>query len=124
MAGKDDRKAARHVPDCGERFTRGIAAHCAKTLNLSRNRFVDNGVAVYIYDQLSANIENNLFLRNGFDNYTRVIQLNADTSHFAYNTLVENWRDADEIYDRFQGQPPCAGVIPLQELFGTSGTAR
>jgi len=34
--------------------------------------------------------------------------------------LVENWRDADEIYDRFQGQPPCAGVIPLQELFGTS----
>jgi hypothetical protein len=34
--------------------------------------------------------------------------------------LVENWRDADEIYDRFQGQPPCAGVIPLRELFGTS----
>src|ERR1700691_6074732 len=24
--------------------------------------------------------------------------------------LVESWRDADEIYDRFQGQPPCAGV--------------
>lgn len=34
--------------------------------------------------------------------------------------LVENWRDADEIYDRFQGHPPCAGVIPLRELFGTS----
>jgi hypothetical protein len=34
--------------------------------------------------------------------------------------LVETWRDADEIYDRFQGQPPCAGVIPLRELFGTS----
>jgi hypothetical protein len=34
--------------------------------------------------------------------------------------LVESWRDADEIYDRFQGQPPCAGVIPLRELFGTS----
>ncbi|MGH7915298.1 MAG: hypothetical protein ACREPW_11735 [Candidatus Binataceae bacterium] len=34
--------------------------------------------------------------------------------------LVDSWRDADEIYDRFQGQPPCAGVIPLCELFGTS----
>jgi hypothetical protein len=34
--------------------------------------------------------------------------------------LVENWRDADEIYDRFQGQPPCAGVIPLNEIFGRS----
>ncbi len=34
--------------------------------------------------------------------------------------LVESWRDADEIYDRFQGQPPCAGVIPLRELFGPS----
>lgn len=34
--------------------------------------------------------------------------------------LVESWRDADEIYDRFQGQPPCAGVIPLSELFGPS----
>ncbi|HVA69235.1 MAG TPA: hypothetical protein VNF45_07955 [Candidatus Binataceae bacterium] len=28
--------------------------------------------------------------------------------------LVENWRDAEEIYDRFQGDPPCAGVIPLR----------
>jgi hypothetical protein len=34
--------------------------------------------------------------------------------------LVESWRDADEIYDFFQGQPPCAGVIPLSELFGPS----
>jgi hypothetical protein len=34
--------------------------------------------------------------------------------------LVETWHDADEIYDRFQGHPPCAGVIPLRELFGTS----
>jgi hypothetical protein len=34
--------------------------------------------------------------------------------------LVESWRDADEIYDRFKGQPPCAGVIPLSELFGPS----
>jgi hypothetical protein len=33
--------------------------------------------------------------------------------------LVESWRDADEIYDRFQGRPPCAGVIPLRELLGT-----
>lgn len=34
--------------------------------------------------------------------------------------LVESWRDADEIYDRFQGQPPCAGVMPLNELFRSS----
>ena len=34
--------------------------------------------------------------------------------------LVETWRDADEIYDRFQGHPPCAGVIPPRDLFGTS----
>ncbi len=33
--------------------------------------------------------------------------------------LVETWRDVDEIYDRFDGHPPCAGVIPLRELFGT-----
>jgi hypothetical protein len=32
--------------------------------------------------------------------------------------LVESWRDADEIYHRFAGHPPCAGVIPLSELFG------
>lgn len=33
--------------------------------------------------------------------------------------LVESWRDADEIYDRFDGNPPCSGVIPLSELFGS-----
>jgi hypothetical protein len=32
--------------------------------------------------------------------------------------LVETWRDADELYDRFDGTPPCAGVIPLDSLFG------
>ena len=32
--------------------------------------------------------------------------------------LVETWRDADEIYERFAGSPPCAGVIPLRHLFG------
>ena len=32
--------------------------------------------------------------------------------------LVETWRDADELYDRFDGNPPCAGVIPLRDLFG------
>lgn len=31
--------------------------------------------------------------------------------------LVENWRDADEIYERFDGHPPCAGVLPLKSLF-------
>jgi hypothetical protein len=31
--------------------------------------------------------------------------------------LVENWKDVDEIFDRFDGQPPCAGVIPIGEMF-------
>jgi hypothetical protein len=31
--------------------------------------------------------------------------------------LVASWRDVDEIYERFNGKPPCAGVIPLGELF-------
>ncbi len=34
--------------------------------------------------------------------------------------LVEGWRDVDEIYDRFDGAPPCAGVIPLAHLFGSA----
>jgi hypothetical protein len=33
--------------------------------------------------------------------------------------LVETWRDAEEIFDRFDGRPPCGGVIPLSELFGS-----
>ncbi|MGH7839354.1 MAG: hypothetical protein ACREQC_16220 [Candidatus Binataceae bacterium] len=33
--------------------------------------------------------------------------------------LVETWRDVDELYDRFDGAPPCAGVIPLENLFGS-----
>lgn len=33
--------------------------------------------------------------------------------------LVETWRDVDEIYDRFGGRPPCAGVIPLPEVFAS-----
>lgn len=34
--------------------------------------------------------------------------------------IVESWRDVDDIYERFDGAPPCAGVIPLKELFGTA----
>ncbi|MGO9602008.1 MAG: hypothetical protein ACLQAT_01145 [Candidatus Binataceae bacterium] len=34
--------------------------------------------------------------------------------------LVESWHDVDEIYDRFDGHPPCAGVISLRDLFGTA----
>jgi len=34
--------------------------------------------------------------------------------------LVETWHDVSEIYDRFSGRPPCAGVLPLSELFGPS----
>jgi hypothetical protein len=33
--------------------------------------------------------------------------------------LVESWRDVDELYDRFDGAPPCAGIIPLREMFGS-----
>jgi hypothetical protein len=32
--------------------------------------------------------------------------------------LVETWHDADELYDRFDGHPPCAGVIPIADLPG------
>ena len=34
--------------------------------------------------------------------------------------LVESWKDVDEIFDRFNGRPPCAGVIPIGEMFATS----
>jgi hypothetical protein len=34
--------------------------------------------------------------------------------------LVETWRDVDDLYDRFGGAPPCAGIIPLRELFGSA----
>ena len=34
--------------------------------------------------------------------------------------LVESWRDVEELYDRFDGKPPCAGVMPLDKLFETS----
>jgi hypothetical protein len=33
--------------------------------------------------------------------------------------LVEGWRDVEAIYDRFDGSPPCAGVLPLTNLFGS-----
>ena len=32
--------------------------------------------------------------------------------------LVSGWRDVDDIFERFNGRPPCAGVIPLRDLFG------
>jgi len=34
--------------------------------------------------------------------------------------LVEGWRDVEAIYDRFDGAPPCVGVIPLNDLFGSA----
>jgi hypothetical protein len=64
---------------------------CAKTTTFLRNRFVDNGVAAYVYNQAKVSFENNIFLRNGADGYTRVIELRADLTHFGYNTLVENF---------------------------------
>jgi len=32
--------------------------------------------------------------------------------------LVRTWSDAEDLYARFDGKPPCAGVIPLTDLFG------
>ena len=29
--------------------------------------------------------------------------------------LAEGWRDAEEVFARFDGHPPCAGVLPLKE---------
>jgi hypothetical protein len=34
--------------------------------------------------------------------------------------LVETWRDVDDLYERFGGAPPCAGIIPLRYLFGSA----
>ena len=34
--------------------------------------------------------------------------------------LVETWRDVDDLYERFAGAPPCAGIIPLRDLFGSA----
>jgi len=33
--------------------------------------------------------------------------------------LVESWRDADAVFEHFDGRPPCAGVIPLREVFAS-----
>jgi hypothetical protein len=33
--------------------------------------------------------------------------------------LVESWRDADAVFEHFDGRPPCAGVIPLRDVFGS-----
>jgi hypothetical protein len=32
--------------------------------------------------------------------------------------LVRSWSDAEDLYARFDGNPPCAGVIPLADLLG------
>jgi len=34
--------------------------------------------------------------------------------------LVETWRDVDDLYERFGGAPPCSGIIPLGDLFGST----
>lgn len=34
--------------------------------------------------------------------------------------LVQTWRDVEDLYDRFRGAPPCAGIIPLRDLFGSA----
>ena len=37
--------------------------------------------------------------------------------------LVESWRDADTVFDLFDGHPPCAGVIPMRDVFGIKDAA-
>ena len=37
--------------------------------------------------------------------------------------LVESWRDADAVFEHFGGRPPCAGVIPLAEVFASRNVA-
>ncbi len=32
--------------------------------------------------------------------------------------LVRTWDDADDLFERFDGKPPCSGVLPLAPLFG------
>jgi hypothetical protein len=51
--------------------------------------------------------------------FEREWRLAGDLAFTARDTvvLVEDWRDADEIYERFDGHPPCAGVLPLKSLF-------
>ena len=34
--------------------------------------------------------------------------------------LVESWRDVDAVFEHFDGRPPCAGVIPLRDVFGSN----
>jgi hypothetical protein len=36
--------------------------------------------------------------------------------------LVETWKDVDEVYDRFDGKPPCSGVMPLKEMARSKGS--
>jgi len=43
--------------------------------------------------------------------------LTLDARHAV--ALVESWRDADAVFEHFGGRPPCAGVIPLQDVFGS-----
>lgn len=38
-----------------------------------------------------------------------------------FSALVASWRDADAIFEHFDGHPPCAGVIPLDAIFGQFG---
>jgi Periplasmic copper-binding protein (NosD) len=80
-------------------------AHCGKVATILRNRFVDNGTAINVSYHLSANIENNLFLRNGGPQATLPLYLHADQIRVAYNTLVENFNDCT-----FSGIVHCVGV--------------
>jgi hypothetical protein len=37
-----------------------------------------------------------------------------------FSALVASWRDADVIFERFEGRPPCAGVISLDAILRRS----
>ena len=54
-----------------------------------------------------------IFRRGGY----RLQTISLSTLTAMMIALVETWKDVDEIFERFNGRPPCAGVIPIAEMF-------
>jgi hypothetical protein len=69
------------------------SADCNKVMTVLRTRFVDNEFALQFSNQANATIENNLFLRNGYNGYTRVLSLYSKNNRVAYNTFVQNFNN-------------------------------
>jgi len=69
----------------------GGACASGQSLSVERSYFEANVTTIY-FDGATALIRNNLFIKNGFVDYCRVIQLSqsATTGLFAYNTMYGN----------------------------------